>query len=113
MCLSLRTSGAPGISLHGPKYSVDLFEATKSFIALEEFDVVGHTNDDHVYEDNAILVQHVKLDSEKKVFAPVPVYSTWIPGMELQFTFEQANTPSLIVHTFFFKLINWTICDCS
>ena len=81
MCLSLQTSGAPGISLHGPKCSTDIFEATKSFVALEEFDVAGYTNDDHVYEDNAILVQHIKLKPEKRVFAPQPLYSTWVPGI--------------------------------
>ena len=81
MCLSLRTSGAPGLSLHGPRSSMDLFEATKSFVALEEFDVDDHTNDDHVYEDKTISIQHVQLDSEKKFFAPKPIYSTWVPGI--------------------------------
>ena len=67
--------------IHGPKGSLDIYEATKTFIVLHEFNVIGHDADDDVYDDQAITVQHVKLASTvAPSVAPDPVYSLWRPG---------------------------------
>lgn len=81
MCLTLRQTGSSVLNLHGPKGCMDIYEATKSFVTFENFDVKDFTKDDDVYEDHAIRVTHVNLESslEPKV-APEPLYSTWEPG---------------------------------
>jgi hypothetical protein len=81
MSLSLRVSGAPDVSIHGPSNIMDIYEATKSFITFEDFDITGFTRDDHLFEDNAVTVRHVKLESSQQpVCAPQTLYSTWQPG---------------------------------
>lgn len=48
---------------------------------MHEFNVIGHDQDDDVYEDNAVTVRHVKLASDTEpVCAPDPLYSIWRPG---------------------------------
>ena len=82
MCLSLRTSGGSGVSIHGPANCSDFYDAIKSFNTLYEFDVDWKTNDSHVHEDNTVKVEHVKLSSasKKKFYAPKPIYTSWYPG---------------------------------
>jgi hypothetical protein len=81
MCLSLRATGSLNLNIHGPRGCMDIYEATKSFVTFEDFDIDGFTEDDHVYDDHAISVSHVKLEAESKaVVAPEPIYCTWDPG---------------------------------
>jgi hypothetical protein len=69
------------VTIHGPKGSLDIYEATKTFIVMHEFNVIGHEEDDHVYEDNAISVRHVKIESAAEpTVAPDPIYSMWRAG---------------------------------
>ncbi len=81
MCLTLKASGVPDLSIHGPANCMDIFEASKSFVTFEDVDITGFTSDNHLYEDNAITVRHIKLESSQQpVCAPPTLYSTWQPG---------------------------------
>ena len=81
MSLKLQSYGAPDLSIHGPSNCMDIYEAVKSFVTFEDFDIGGFTLDDHLFEDNAVAVRHVKLESSNTpVCSPEPIYSTWQPG---------------------------------
>ena len=81
MCLSMRAAGAPDVTIHGPKGCMDMYEATKSFIVMHEFNVIGHDEGDGIYDDNAVTVRHVNLTSSgEQILPPEPKYSPWKPG---------------------------------
>jgi len=61
LCLSARAAGAPDITIHGPPGCMDIYEATKGFVTLFEFDVHSYTEADGVFEDGAVRVEHIKL----------------------------------------------------
>eukprot|EP00092_Neocalanus_flemingeri_P001499 GFUD01001600.1.p1 GENE.GFUD01001600.1~~GFUD01001600.1.p1 ORF type:complete len:865 (+),score=362.31 GFUD01001600.1:341-2935(+) len=61
LCLSVRAAGAPDITIHGPPGCMELYEATKGFVTLFEFDVLSHKEEDGVFEDGAVKVEQVKL----------------------------------------------------
>jgi len=61
VCLSGRAAGAPDITIHGPPGCMDLYQATKGFAKLYEFNVYSHTANDGVFEDGAVNVEQVKL----------------------------------------------------
>jgi hypothetical protein len=80
-CLSMRAAGAPDVTIHGPKGCMDMYEATKTFIVMHEFNVIGHNEDHGVYEDNAVTIRHVNLTSSAEPFvSPDPIYTFWKPG---------------------------------
>ena len=82
--MSVRTSGAQDFSIHGPQRCMEIYEATKSFVILEDFNVTGFTDDDHVHDDNAVTIRHVKLESSQEPDYPAkPLYSSWVPGKKL------------------------------
>ena len=62
VCLSAKAAGAPDITIHGPPGCMELYQATKRFVRLYEFNVLAHTEDDGVFEDGAVKVEQVKLD---------------------------------------------------
>jgi len=64
LCLSCRSAGAPDITIHGPKGCMDLYEATKGFVTLFDFDVQAHTVEDGVFEDGGMRVETVVLKRE-------------------------------------------------
>ena len=81
MCLSMRAAGAPDVTIHGPQGCMDMYEATKSFIVMHEFNVIGHDASDGIYDDNAVTVRHVNLMSTgEPVLPPEPKYSPWRYG---------------------------------
>lgn len=61
MCLSARACGAPDITIHGPPGCMQLYEATKGFILLFEFDVNEHRLEDGEFSDGAVSVKSVLL----------------------------------------------------
>lgn len=61
MCLSARASGAPDITIHGPPGCMELYEATKGFILLFDFDVLRHRLEDGDFSDGAVTVRSVEL----------------------------------------------------
>jgi len=60
LCLSIRSAGAPDVTVHGPKGVMDIYEATKGFLLLFEFDVLAHNGSD-VFDDGSIKVDSVEL----------------------------------------------------
>jgi hypothetical protein len=72
---------APDVTIHGPKGCVDIYEATKSFIVMHDFNVLFNEDGDDDFEDNAVTVEHVTLESSgPPVIAPDPLYTFWKPG---------------------------------
>eukprot|EP00090_Calanus_glacialis_P004185 TRINITY_DN13097_c0_g1_i2.p1 TRINITY_DN13097_c0_g1~~TRINITY_DN13097_c0_g1_i2.p1 ORF type:complete len:896 (-),score=340.30 TRINITY_DN13097_c0_g1_i2:90-2777(-) len=61
VCLSAKAAGAPDITIHGPPGCMELYQATKRFVRLYEFNVLAHTEDDGVFEDGAVKVEQVKM----------------------------------------------------
>ena len=88
MLLSIRSSGAPDVTIHGPPGINELYETTKTFIVLHDFDVMFKSNSD-TYEDQAIKVQNVHLrayeddegQSESIVKATLPKHTLWLPDV--------------------------------
>ena len=77
----MRAAGSPDVMIHGPKGCMDMYEATKSFIVMHEFNVIGHDEGDGVYEDNAVTVRHVDLTSAgEALLPPEPKYTPWRHG---------------------------------
>jgi ribonuclease Z len=62
VCLTARAAGAPDITIHGPPGCMELYQATKGFLTLFEFNVMAHSAEDGVFEDGAVKVEQVKLD---------------------------------------------------
>jgi len=63
MCLSMRASGAPDVTIHGPPGTLDIYEATKSFIVMHNFAVMGHTHKDGIYEDHVRrILNHISIE---------------------------------------------------
>ena len=59
LCLTARAGGAPDITIHGPKGCMDLYEATKGFVTLFDFDVEAH--EDGIFIDSGVKVEEVVL----------------------------------------------------
>jgi ribonuclease Z len=76
MCLTARASGAPDVTIHGPPGCMELYEATKNFILLFEFDVLRHRLEDGPYCDGAVTVQSTVLARAEPSAAPA-VAAEW------------------------------------
>jgi len=70
MCLSARACGAPDVTIHGPPGCMQLYEATKGFILLFEFDVLEHRVEDGEFSDGAVSVRSVLLPRSEDLAAP-------------------------------------------
>ena len=70
MCLSARACGAPDVTIHGPPGCMQLYEATKGFILLFEFDVLEHRVEDGEFSDGAVSVRSVLLPRSGDLAAP-------------------------------------------
>ena len=76
MCLSARACGAPDVTIHGPPGCMQLYEATKGFILLFEFDVLEHRLEDGDFSDGAVTVRSILLPRSEDLTAP-EVKSEW------------------------------------
>ena len=76
LCLSCRAAGAPDITIHGPKGCMDLYEATKAFVTLFEFDVEAHNAEDGAFEDGGVKVETIVLDRATALECP-PLGRNW------------------------------------
>ena len=76
LCLSCRAAGAPDITIHGPKGCMDLYEATKAFVTLFEFDVEAHNAEDGAFEDGGVRVETIVLDRATAIECP-PLSRNW------------------------------------
>ena len=72
MCLSVRSSGGPDMTIHGPEGCLLLYESTKHFVALSHFEVKSHQVSDGIFEDNVMTARHVPLSLDKPVISPDP-----------------------------------------
>ena len=80
-CLTMRAAGAPDVTIHGPKGCMDMYDMTKSFIVMHDFNVIGHNENDGLYQDNALTIRHVPLTSSgDPFFPPDPIYTFWKTG---------------------------------
>lgn len=70
LCLSVRSCGAPDVTIHGPTGCMELYEATKGFILLFNFDVLRHRLEDGDYSDGAVTVRSVQLQRSKPMTTP-------------------------------------------
>ena len=70
ICLSARGARAKSITIHGPPGCMELYEATKGFVTLFEFDVHAYNDDAGVFEDKSVKVEHVKLHRTEKKECP-------------------------------------------
>ena len=76
LCLSCRAAGAPDITIHGPKGCMDLYEATKAFVTLFEFDVQAHNAEDGAFEDGGVRVETIVLKRATSLECP-PLTRDW------------------------------------
>jgi ribonuclease Z len=78
MALSIRGAGSPDVSIYGPKGCVTLFEATKNFVLLYEFDVIPRDFGDGPYKDSNIMVEQIQLAYSGPPVLPLPpTYTPW------------------------------------
>ena len=77
LCLSVRSAGAPDITVHGPRGCMDIYEATKGFLTLFDFDVESHTAEDGDFEDGGVKVEHVVLTREAGGREVPPLDRNW------------------------------------
>ena len=83
LALSVKDAGAPDIHVYGPKGCSTLFEATKNFIQLFEFEVYPH-NVDEIHSDKDISVESIPIEySGPAVIPPPPTYTPWNGLVEL------------------------------
>ena len=77
LALSTKDAGAPDIHVYGPKGSNTLFEVTKNFIQLFEFEVYPH-NVDEIHSDKDISVESIPIEySGPEVIPRAPTYTPW------------------------------------
>jgi len=76
MCLSIRSAGAPDVTVHGPQGVMDIYEATKGFLLLFEFDVLAPKGTD-LLDDGSIKVHSVTLKRNSKKSVPPLKQSEW------------------------------------
>eukprot|EP00088_Acartia_fossae_P014124 TRINITY_DN1752_c0_g1_i12.p1 TRINITY_DN1752_c0_g1~~TRINITY_DN1752_c0_g1_i12.p1 ORF type:complete len:1018 (-),score=227.81 TRINITY_DN1752_c0_g1_i12:101-3154(-) len=65
LCLSMRMYGAHNLEIHGPKGCMDIYQATRNFVNLRNFNVQENSNKQ--YLDNGIEIEKVILDSSEPV----------------------------------------------
>ena len=85
MCLSVRSSGSPDLSLHAPLGLMKMYEATNHFVRLYDFNVKYKNPEDGDFVDKVLTVKHVPLSSAKETsfVSPNPKYGKWGSDMEL------------------------------
>ena len=83
MCLSARACGAPDVTIHGPPGCMQLYEATKGFILLFEFEVLEHRLEDGEFSDGAVSVRSVLLPRSEHSTAP-EVKAEWEGLLEVE-----------------------------
>ena len=83
MCLSARACGAPDVTIHGPPGCMQLYEATKGFILLFEFEVLEHRLEDGEFSDGAVSVRSVPLPRSEHSTAP-EVKAEWEGLLEVE-----------------------------
>ena len=76
LCLTVRSCGAPGITIHGPQGCMELYDASKAFLTLFDFDVEAHTLEDGDFEDGAVKVETIVLSRDGKLDIP-PIGDDW------------------------------------
>ena len=77
LALSVKDAGAPDVHIYGPRGCNTLFEATKNFVQLYEFEVFPHNVDD-VHADKDISVESIPIEySGPQVVPPPPTYTPW------------------------------------
>ena len=76
LCLSCRAAGAPDITIHGPRGCMDLYEATKGFVTLFDFNVEAHNAEDGAFEDGGVRVETLVLKRETDLECP-PLNENW------------------------------------
>ena len=89
MFLSIRASGAPDVTINGPPGVNEIYQATKHFIVLHDFDVMFETDCDSIFEDQAIKVESIPLIPYKDfdnneieiVFPCLPKETLWLPDV--------------------------------
>ena len=100
MLLSIRSSGAPDIKIHGPSGISELYETVKTFIVLHDFDVMFKSNSD-IFEDQAIKVHNVSLkpyddegQTESIIIPSKTKHTLWLPDVII----GQAKTGEYLVN---------------
>ena len=83
MCLSARACGAPDVTIHGPPGCMQLYEATKGFILLFEFDVLEHRLEDGEFSDGAVSVRSVLLPRSEDAISGA-VMADWEGLLEVE-----------------------------
>ena len=76
LCLSCRAAGAPDITIHGPRGCMDLYEATKGFVTLFDFNVEAHNAEDGAFEDGGVRVETLGLKRATDLECP-PLNENW------------------------------------
>uniref|UniRef100_A0ABD2W668 Zinc phosphodiesterase ELAC protein 2 n=1 Tax=Trichogramma kaykai TaxID=54128 RepID=A0ABD2W668_9HYME len=64
--LTIQNTGVSTIQLHGPKGLIDIIEATKNFVTLDEMKVVP-ADTDHIFRDHVMAVTYVEMKNPKVV----------------------------------------------
>ena len=88
MFLSIRSTGAPDVTVHGPIGVNELHDITKTFIVLHDFDVIFETDSHNIFEDQAVTIKSVPLipfdlpGGEVTVVKPkIPKHTLWLPDV--------------------------------
>ena len=91
LCLTVRSCGAPDITIHGPRGCMELYEATKGFLTLFEFDVGSHHAEDGDFEDGAVRVETVVLDRDGQGEQVPTLAETWMEDDQGQWSKHYNN----------------------
>jgi ribonuclease Z len=98
LCLTVRSYGSTEMTIHGPPGCMDIYEATKNFLVLMEFDVHEYT--DRVYSDNSVKIEEILLHGTTPS-KPPDIDITWsVNAEEDDISREYVNSVQAYILTF-------------
>ncbi|XP_040574046.1 ribonuclease Z, mitochondrial [Lepeophtheirus salmonis] len=81
MCLAIKDSGSPDVTLHGPEGSTKIYEMTKGFICLQNFNILPQeitSSNLEPYTDSTLTVEYLHLSKNNPTHntqsVPAPEY---------------------------------------
>jgi len=101
MYLTIRSAGAPEVTIHGPKGTIDLYHGLKNFAATLDFDIMKHDSSDPPLDTKAFSLHHIDIpapESKTKVYPETLKYSDWSPTKSRAFLSSVAGGVGSLEH---------------
>ena len=82
MYLSIRAVGAPDVTIHGPKGTIDIYHGLKPFMANISFAVLKTDSSDPTFDNEGFTIKHIDISPSKqakKIYPAQMKYTDWSP----------------------------------